>query len=207
MFDIDGFDNSAATVRKIHANGAKAICYISGGSREDWRPDASAFSREMIGDSNDWEGEAWLDIRQINVLLPIMEKRVQMCKKKEFDAVEFDNVDGYTNDTGFSLSASHQIRYNKALAALAHKYRMAAVLKNDGEQVRSLVAHFDAAVVEQCHEYDECDVYAPFTKADKPVFVVEYETDIAAICKDAKAKKFSVLKKDLDLSSTSLKAC
>jgi hypothetical protein len=29
-------------------------------------------------------------------------------------------------------------------------------------------------VVEQCHEYDECEAYVPFVEADKPVFEVEY---------------------------------
>ena len=34
--------------------------------------------------------------------------------------------------------------------------------------------HFDFAVNEQCHEYDECEAYAPFVDQDKPVFNAEY---------------------------------
>ena len=42
-----------------------------------------------------------------------MTARFQMCAKKGFDAVEPDNIDGYSNSTGFSLSSSDQIAYNK----------------------------------------------------------------------------------------------
>lgn len=207
VFDIDGFDNSAATVNKIHANGGRAICYVSGGSYENWRSDAKSFPAVVRGASNGWEGEAWLDIRRTDVLLPIMERRVKMCKQKGFDAVDYDNVDGYSNKTGFPLTAAHQLTYNKALANLAHKYGLAAVLKNDAEQATQLEPYFDAVVVEQCYEYDECDAYLPFSKADKPVFIVEYATNIQTVCADARAKQFSVLQKDLSLSTSTVKAC
>ncbi len=41
----------------------------------------------------------------LDVLLPIMERRIAACKDKGFDAVEPDNVDGYANASGFPLSA------------------------------------------------------------------------------------------------------
>src|SRR4029077_10225389 len=37
MYDIDGFDNSAATVAALHAHGTIAVCYIDLGTWEDWR--------------------------------------------------------------------------------------------------------------------------------------------------------------------------
>jgi hypothetical protein len=51
-YDVDGFDNDAAVVADIHATGAKAICYISAGSWENWRPDADAFADSMKGRNN-----------------------------------------------------------------------------------------------------------------------------------------------------------
>jgi len=46
-------------------------------------------------------------------------------------------------------------------------------LHDDGrdviEQIPDLVDVFDFAVNEQCVKYDECDVYAPFVRAGKPV--------------------------------------
>jgi Glycoside-hydrolase family GH114 len=41
--DIDGFDNSAATVAGFHALGQRTICYIDVGTWESARPDAGGF--------------------------------------------------------------------------------------------------------------------------------------------------------------------
>lgn len=52
------------------------ICYFSAGSWEDWRPDAGQFPDSVKGNNlEDWPGEKWLDIRQIDVLAPIMGAR------------------------------------------------------------------------------------------------------------------------------------
>lgn len=40
-----------------------------------------------------------------------------------------------------------------------------------------LIDLFDFSVNEECHEYDECDVYAPFIDAGKPVFNAEYREE------------------------------
>ena len=56
-YDIDGFDNDAAQVQKIHAAGSKAICYIDVGTWENWRPDAGEFPNSVKGNKNGWPGE------------------------------------------------------------------------------------------------------------------------------------------------------
>ena len=106
------------TVDRIHANGSKAICYISVGSWENWRPDKNRFPESVLGNDYDgWPGERWLDIRKLDVLGPIMGDRMDMCRDKGFDAVEPDNMDGYTNRTGFELTAKDQLRYNQVARA------------------------------------------------------------------------------------------
>ncbi|MDX2974772.1 endo alpha-1,4 polygalactosaminidase, partial [Kribbella solani] len=45
VYDIDGFDQPKATVAALHAKNRKAICYISTGAYEDWRPDAANFPK------------------------------------------------------------------------------------------------------------------------------------------------------------------
>ena len=117
MYDVDLFDTSTATVTTLHAKGRKVICYFSAGSWEDWRPDAAQFPESVKGNGNGWPGERWLDARQLAVLGPIMEARLDLCKSKGFDGADPDNVDGYTNDTGFPLSAQDQLAYNRFLAA------------------------------------------------------------------------------------------
>jgi len=201
LYDIDGFSTTASTVASIHAAGSKAICYISAGSWEDWRSDASSFPASVKGSSNGWPGEAWLDIRQISILGPIMEARLDMCKTKGFDAVEFDNVDGYSNKTGFPLTAANQIAYNTYLANAAHARGLSAALKNDIDQVKDLVSVFDFAINEQCFEYDECDTLKPFISANKAVLNVEYEGSTSSFCPKAKTLKFSSILKDLDLDN------
>ena len=58
------------------------ICYIDVGTAENWRPDYASFPSSVLGGSNGWPGERWLDIRQLSVLEPIMTARFQMCKRK-----------------------------------------------------------------------------------------------------------------------------
>jgi hypothetical protein len=186
VYDIDGFGHPAETVARLHAAGRRVVCYISAGSWEDWRPDAGDFPEAVLGSSNGWPGERWLDIRRLDVLEPIMRKRIDMCAAKGFDAVEFDNVDAYTNSTGFPLTADDQLGYNRFLAAAAHDRGLSVGLKNDLSQVAQLEPDFDFAINESCHVYSECALLAPFVTAGKAVFGIEYRSD-TAICAAARA--------------------
>jgi hypothetical protein len=202
VVDVDGQDTSAATVRSLHARGKVLVCYISAGSLESYRPDAAKFPKSVVGKVLDgWPQERWLDIRQRSVLLPLMKARVAACKSKGFDAMDFDNVDGYSNDTGFPLRAADQIAYDKALAGLAHAVGMRAVLKNTLSLIPRLVTSFDAAVNEQCVQYSECGAYAPFVRAHKPVWVLEYSTPLAKACQVVKTVRLHVQRKHLSLDA------
>ncbi|STX27991.1 Uncharacterized conserved protein [Legionella beliardensis] len=200
VYDIDGFDNTAATVKTIHNQGNKAICYLSAGTWEDWRPDAKQFPASVKGKSNGWPGEKWLDIRQTSILLPIMQARINTCKQKGFDAVEFDNVDGYTNKTGFPLKSADQAFYNASLANMAHQAGLAVGLKNDIDQAAQLVNYFDFAINEQCFEYNECNTLTPFINANKAVLNVEYNLNTSRFCSKANNMRFSSIKKDMELT-------
>jgi hypothetical protein len=206
MYDVDLFDVPASTVAELHARGIKVICYMSAGSWEDWRPDAGQFPASVKGKNNGWPGEKWLDIRNIAVLGPIMEARLDLCKSKGFDGVEFDNVDGYTNKTGFPLTAQNQLAYNAYLANEAHERGLSAALKNDIDQISSLAPYFDYAVNEQCFQYSECDngsnsYVTNFINQGKPVFNVEYKLAKTKFCTKANNWHFSSMKKTLDLDA------
>ncbi|HSR32659.1 MAG TPA: endo alpha-1,4 polygalactosaminidase, partial [Anaerolineae bacterium] len=121
MYDIEMFDNDASVVAALHAQGRKVICYINVGSWEDWRPDKDQLPTSVLGnDYEGWPGEKWLDIRQIDLLAPIMRARFDQCQAKGFDGIEPDNIDGYTNDTGFPLTYQDQLDYNIWLANETH---------------------------------------------------------------------------------------
>ncbi|MET8164747.1 endo alpha-1,4 polygalactosaminidase [Streptomyces sp. NPDC005329] len=195
VYDVDGFDQTAATVAGLHDDGRKVICYLSTGAWEDWRPDAADFPAAVIGKGNGWEGERWLDIRALDVLEPLMAARLDMCREKGFDAVEPDNMDGYKNTTGFPVTAADQLRYNRLVAELAHDRGMSVGLKNDLDQIPELVDDFDFAVNEQCAQYDECADLTPFIEAGKAVFHVEYELPTSAFCADSRRLRLSSLLK------------
>lgn len=205
-YDIDLFDASQKVIDSLHAQGVKVICYFSAGSFEDWRSDASSFPASVKGKSNGWAGENWLDIRATNILLPIMEKRIQLASNKKCDAVDPDNVDGFTNDTGFPLSDADQLAYNKALADLAHQHGMAVGLKNDLLQIPDLVGVYDFAINEQCLQYNECHLLKPFIDAGKAVFHIEYSGTLTNICKKTSGTQFSTVKKRWDLKAW-MQAC
>jgi hypothetical protein len=199
VYDIDGADNSAATVSRIHERGARAICYFSAGSYENWRDDRERFPKRVLGRSlAGWPGERWLDIRQRDVLMPIMRARMRRCAEKGFDGVEPDNVDGYSNRSGFPLSGRDQLRYNRALAREAHALGLAIGLKNDLGQIPKLVEHYDFAVNEQCFDFDECGRLRPFIRAGKAVFNVEYGP---VPCDRSRELRLSSIRKRLGLRS------
>ena len=108
MYDVDMFDTPAPLVRAMHGRGIKAVCYISAGSWEDWRPDADEFPESVLGNLRMAGGAAGSTSGGWPALGPIMRARIAMCADKGFDGVEFDNVDGYQNDTGFPLTGADQ---------------------------------------------------------------------------------------------------
>ncbi|HWK29997.1 MAG TPA: endo alpha-1,4 polygalactosaminidase [Solirubrobacter sp.] len=201
MYDVDLFDTPASTVAKLHSQGRRVTCYIDAGSYEPGRPDSASFPAAVLGKGLDgWPGERWLDVRQVNQLLPIMERRMDQCASKGFDAVEADNVDGYSNSSGFPLTGAHQLAYNRALAAAAHARGLSIALKNDLDQVAQLQPDFDFAIVEQCYQYNECDLTAPFTKAGKAVLVTEYSGS-SSYCSRANAAGIMAMTKHLSLDA------
>ena len=206
MYDIDLFDNDAGTVAALHDRGRKVVCYISAGSWEDWRPDAGQFPASVLGnDYVGWPGERWLDIRQIDLLAPIMRARLEQCQAKGFDGVEPDNIDGYANDSGFPLTYQHQLDYNIWLANEAHARGLSIVLKNDGEQVTDLLPVFDWALTEDCFAQGWCEEVAPFVAAGKAVFAAEYTDEFSLgqflneVCPLADVMGLSAILKDRDL--------
>jgi hypothetical protein len=211
MYDIDGFAAGSGVVAKLHQRpGRHVVCYISAGSWENWRPDAGQFPASLKGNRLDgWPDERWLDIRQYQGTLgTIMQARLDMCAAKGFDAVEFDNVDGYLNATGFPLTGADQLAYNAWLANQAHARGLSAVLKNDMPQIPKLLPYFDIALNEQCWQYGECTTaqngrygYDQFVAAGKAVFQVEYRLAPSQFCARSNRQNFNSLRKKLALGA------
>jgi hypothetical protein len=204
VWDIDlGVHKSG--VDKFHNQGAKVICYISVGSYENWRTDADQFPKEVLGNKYEgWSGEWWLDIRRIDLLAPIMLARLDECAAKGFDAVEPDNMEIYTNDTGFPLTYEDQLRYALWLAEESHKRGLAIGQKNAPDQTKDLVDVYDFAITEDAFYYGWAEDMLPYIQAGKPVFAAEY-TDLPGefekFCNQSKELGFSTILKHRDLGA------
>jgi hypothetical protein len=206
MYDIDLFDNTAATIASLHAAGRAVICYFST-QYENWRPDAADFTAAVLGSNlDDWPGERYVDIRS-DVVRTIMQNRLDLAVSKGCDGVEPDNVDEYTNSNGLGITAADQTDFNKFVASEAHARGLSVGLKNDLDQVKSLQPYYDWALNEQCNEYSECDDLSAFVSAGKAVFGVEYSGSASKFCPTMVSDKFSWLLKDLDLDASVTPCC
>ncbi|KKY14400.1 hypothetical protein UCRPC4_g06759 [Phaeomoniella chlamydospora] len=210
---LDLFDVGAIDITYLHQKGVKVVCYFSAGTAENWRSDYSSFSKTDLGSSvSGWAGEKYVDIRSTNVR-NIMIKRLNMAVTKKCDGVDPDNVDSYANKNGKSLTATDATSYVNYLADAAHARGLAIGLKNAPRLISNTISRMQWSVQEQCHDEGSCALYAPFIKANKPVFNVEYPkgstsntvsisaTKLAKYCKDSTSKSFSIIIKNLDLDN------
>jgi hypothetical protein len=203
VYDIDLYADQSV-IDTLHSHGVKVICYISVGSWEDWRPDASQFPKQVLGsDYEGWPGEKWLDIRRIDLLVPIMRARLDLCRAKNFDGVEPDNIEIYENKTGFPLTYPDQLAYAHWLADEAHARGLAIGLKNAPDMVADSISFFDFAITEDCYYYGWCGRMLPFIEAGKAVFAAEYtdmDVDFEAACAWGRDHKvsFSLKNRNLD---------
>ena len=196
MYDIDLFDAPQATIDQLHGAGRIVICYFSAGTFEDWRPDAGSFPAAALGNGvAGWPGEKWLDTRDATVQ-QILSKRLDLAVQKHCNGVEPDNVDGYTNNPGFPLTAATQLDYNRFFAGEAHARSLSVGLKNDLDQVADLEPSFDWALNEECSKYNECGMLAQFTQSHKAVFHAEYGSSCPAA-----VSGFSTILKHLQLDA------
>lgn len=204
VYDIDLYAKQAV-IEALHARGAKVICYISVGSWEEWRPDAGQFPPDVLGrDYEGWPGEKWLDIRQIDKLAPILRARFDLCKQKGFDAVEPDNMEIYTNKTGFPLTYEDQLRYALWLAEEAHARGLAIGQKNAPDMSAKLAGIYDFAITEDAFYYGWAKEMLAYVKAGKPVFAAEYtdmDVDFPAACAWGREQQVSFILKHRNLDA------
>lgn len=201
VFDLDWQDTPAETARALKDRGKRLICYINAGAWENWRADSKAFPSAVIGKTMaDWPAEKWLDIRRHEVLLPLMIARINTCRLKGFDAIDPDNIDGYTQDTGFPLTKQNAQTYFEALAAAAHERGLSIGLKNAQGLLAQSSRIADFAVNEQCLQYHDCDAYGSLLGAGKAVFHIEYKGTLEQVCAASPAG-FSTIMKPVKLTA------
>ena len=208
LYGEDGRTPNRGSVERIHARGGHAVCYVSAGTWEDWRPDARRFPSRVLGTPVvAWPGERWLDIRQLNVVSPLLRARAEKCHEAGFDAIDWDNVDTYMQKSGFAITAKDQLAFNKMLAKTARELGLTVGLKNDLAQARVLEPHFDFVVSEECQRYQECGLLAPFALRKKAVVQIEYGISPEVFCPASNTSRRSAMQMDLALTADSWKPC
>ncbi|HSF02372.1 MAG TPA: endo alpha-1,4 polygalactosaminidase [Solirubrobacterales bacterium] len=240
VFDIDLYVDArvsgnnrtinAAGVQAIHDRGGHAICYVSAGTAERFRPDYDRYVRfdrrhrqSLLGKpfSSVFPNERWLNVKngrgQRDFILRRVGARTAKCARAGFDGVEYDNVDAYAQGrkvTGWRIRPSTQVIFNRALARIAHRNGLSVALKNDLGQLERLEPRFDYAINEQCFQYHECAAnlrpgYRAFMRAGKAVFQVEYGIPRGRFCDRAAALGTNSIKKagDFSLSARPWKPC
>ncbi|KAJ9454507.1 hypothetical protein DIPPA_04645 [Diplonema papillatum] len=188
---VDLYETSAATIRSLKSRAGKpdrlVICYYSAGTYEAWRPDANAFSDDVLGNKMSGWDERWLKITSaLPKVKELMGGRLDYAVEQGCDGVEPDNVDCYDNSACRNGEAkasvrSAQIEYNEWTASAAHSRGLLVGLKNSLDLVSTLQPHYDFAVNEECQTWDECEMLLPFLNNNKAVLQTEYE-NVNSVC-------------------------
>lgn len=174
VYDVDLFEATDADLAGLRADGRLVVCYFSAGSYEDWRPDRSDYPEDAIGNRLDgWPDERWVDPMHPTVR-EVIGRRLDLAVERGCDAVEPDNMTAYHERSGFPVTPTEQLHFNRFLGDAARQRGLSVALKNDVEQIPELVDWFDFTVNEECAAFDECDTLAPFVEQDKAVLHAEY---------------------------------
>jgi hypothetical protein len=184
VFELDLFETPQEIIDSLHEAGKRVICYINVGAWEEYRPDADAFPDAVIGKEYiGWDGERWLDISNYKSFGDLISTRLTLAASKGCDGIDPDNINGFQQDTGFSISAQDQLTY---------------------QQVSDLLDYFDFALIEDCTVYGECTDFLPFIEQGKAVFQVEYTdkfSSTADFCSTAIANNYSGIFKNRELDA------
>jgi hypothetical protein len=200
---VDLFDTSTSKIESLKQQGKTVLCYFSAGTSENWRSDYKSIPSNIQGNKVDgWAGERWLDTRA-PAALDLAKRRINLAAQKKCHGVDPDNVDGYGNNTGFSISKADSERFLKNMASHAHSKNLSIGLKNSAEIAGKLNTTLDFAVVEECFSYNECGSYSGFISKSKAVLIIEYGSRKSSWCSNAKSRKMSLIFADLDLDGRS----
>jgi hypothetical protein len=207
--------------RAGHApRGTYAICYVNAFQTQDDEPgvnrpdERSAWPDDLVltslGDDPNWGGEYLVDIstadkrkRAADWIAPM----IRTCKRKGFDAVEYDNLDSWTrfDDTpregDVPFGKAEAIAFAALITKRAHRLGLAVGQKNTVELTRREARRqigFDFAIAEECGRWDECqgyrDVYG------NRVIAIEYRRqDFEKACA-AVGSRISVVLRDVNVS-------
>lgn len=229
-------------VRAIHAAGHYSICYVEAGAYQQGFPDDSNFATADYGGVGDratqmqgYPDEYWFDLTGFKNyvagkpgtltgaavdIASQLNKRFAWCKLEGQDAVEPDDLDGYTNKstsgvTPWGMTQADSAGFERWLAYDIHANGLAAFQKNDPANEPADEPLFDGMIIEECNYYDDpCsgpggDASA-YLAAGKPVLNAEYTSDgetTASFCSADESTGIIGALFDVDLDGATYQPC
>lgn len=194
LYEVDLFALDAATAKRLHDSGRRVACYVSVGTAEPYRADYASFPAAAVGNALvDYPEEHWLDHRNQQVRA-LMAARLQLASVAGCDAVELSSLQAHSEDSGFDLTRADDLDYARWLLAECHQRNLAAGVSTSDDLVAPLAAEADWGVTAECLAND-CQVWQPFSAANKAVFVVEYgaNSDAPTLCAEAARLGYSLV--------------
>jgi len=193
LFVVDLFDSTAEQVSALHAKKRVVMAYVSVGSLENWRDDASRFPVAAVGMPLDgYPDESWLDVRDTEVRA-LMDARFSLVRQKGFDGLFASTLGAYKVSSGFPLTRADELDYDGFLSSAAHTRGLRIGLSGDFEMASDLAGSFDWALAIGCIAQSFCDELAPLRGHGLAVFDLESDSsDHAAVCKQAAASGLPV---------------
>jgi hypothetical protein len=202
IYDVD-LDTPQATLDALHAAGRKVICYVSVGTDEPWRDDASSFPAAAVGQPlAGYPNERWLDTRDATVR-SIMAARFDTAAAKHCDGVDLSSVSPAGADTGFPLTTADAADYARFLAGQAHARGLGAGLGGGSDIAAEVQPDLDWAFAETCLAEGTCGAFSSFVASRKTVFAVVFGTaaDVSTACPSARQAGLDTLIKNRSLDA------
>ncbi len=203
-------------VQAIHLAGHYSICYVEAGAFQTNFPDNAHFASadyghrarryNYYGYPNEW----WFDTRGFahylaghpetltgaarNIAAGLA-YRFRWCQREGQDAVEPDDLDGYTSKSvtgapgaGWGLTQADSRGFERWIAYQVHADGMAVIQKNDPSNASVNARMFDGVITEECNAYhDPCagrrGDWRAYLAAHKPVLNAEYTQDGERVAK------------------------
>lgn len=205
VYDIDGIENSKATVTALKALHKRVVCYIEVGTAGNYYSAASEGipatyynQYKTAGDfGNKLSGypEYFLNINSASTVAITEAMINQQCKAKGFNGVETDLDETFNNNegkTGFTITEANEEAYMTTLANYMHSLGLAWIIKNpddigDASYADAMYPLADGVITEQCNQYDTCGFLSKY-EGHKAIFNAEYSLATSKFCASDIAK-------------------
>ncbi len=210
-FEFDEFSDS--NIQKLNNKGIKTFAYLNVGSLEEYRSYYNDFKNITIGEYENWEDEAWIDVSNSSWQNFIVNTIAKGFKDRGAFGVYMDNVDVYTvakeSRLNYSSYASGLKNIIKGVSDLGLK-----VMINGGSEFLDDMNDKNDDIFDSIWGYHQEEVFSLIEDYDKNIFGKqtaedsEYYKEIASMMAN-KGKNMFLLEytKDENLAQTIKQYC